>query len=39
MSEQFAVNGLSLNSDNKSVIKFYLNHLQDYSFQIIYQEE
>lgn len=38
MIKWFAVNVLSLNVDNTNVIKFNLNHLQDDTFQILYQD-
>jgi hypothetical protein len=39
MSTWFAVYVLSLNLDNTNVIKFNLNHLQDDTFQILYQDK
>ena len=33
------VNGLSLNIDTTNAIKFNLNHLQDDTFQILYQDK
>jgi len=39
MRKWFAVNVLSLNVDNINVEKFNLNHLQDDTFQILYQDK
>ena len=39
MSKWLAVNGLTLSTDKTNVITFNLNHLQDDSFQILYQEK
>jgi hypothetical protein len=39
ISKWFAVNVLSLNVHNTSVIKFKLNHLQDDTFQILPQDK
>jgi hypothetical protein len=39
MSKWFAVNGLSLNIDKSSVIKFNLSHFQEDSLQIFYRDK
>jgi hypothetical protein len=39
MSKWFAANGLSLNIDKTSVIKFNLSHFQEHSLQIFYRDK